>query len=160
MRKLDIHFTSSSKFFPIGCWIIKAYMRTKYSHVAFKFTTNRNKSLIYEAVGVGVRFISESLWLKKVIIEETYSIDLTEEQFNKIMDFCIDHAGISYGYLQNIGIVIADLLKLDHNPFDMKEEVCSQILGEILIEIGYKFKKQSNLLTPKDIQEALKYGNC
>lgn len=158
MKTITIHFTSSTKFLPIGCWIIKAYMNTSYSHVAFEFSTNRGKSLVYEAVGVGVRYISKAIWLENVAIQESYTISMTELQYNILMDFCIDHTGIKYGYLQNIGIFIANLFKLKKNPFNMKEEVCSQIIGEILEELGFIFNKPTELLTPKDIEIVLSIG--
>lgn len=159
MKTITIHFTSSTKFLPIGCWVIKSYMHTSYSHVAFEFATNRGKELVYEAVGVGVRYISKAIWLENVKIQESYIITMSDDQYNQLMDFCIDHAGVKYGYLQNIGIFVADLLKLKKNPFDMKEEVCSEILGEILIQLGYVFNKTADLLTPKDIEVELKKGD-
>ena len=159
MKQISINFTSSKKLLPIGCWLIKAYMNTSYSHVALEYTTSRNKSLVYEAVGVGVRFISKELWLQIAEIKESYILNMSEDQYNKVMDYCIDHAGIRYGYLQNLGIVLADLFNLKKNPFNGKEEVCSQMLGEVLLELGFVFNKSTELLTPKDIELALKMNN-
>lgn len=58
MEQITIGFSKSKKFLPIGSWLIRAYMGTPYSHVYLKFySQSLNRTLIYEAVGGGVRFI-------------------------------------------------------------------------------------------------------
>lgn len=151
MKTITIGFSRSTKKFAIGSLLIRSYMCTPYSHVYLKFKSNSlDRTLIYEAVGAGVRFIGVNKW--KEHAEEVYSFDIqiSDENYTKLMQYCVDNAGIEYGFIQNLGILYANLMNMVRNPVDDGKN-CSEAIGEILRLEGYKIDKDLNLLTPKDI---------
>jgi len=142
----------------LGSRLIKWYMGTPYSHVSFHFDIERyDSTLVYEAVGSGIRFLGKERWDRHASVVKQYEIIVSDEIYTKIMKVCIKYAGGEYGYLQNLGIVIADVLNLDKNPFPAHEN-CSELLYFLLEEAGYKANKTSGLITPKDIDEMLSRG--
>jgi uncharacterized protein YycO len=155
METITIGFSKSKKKFAIISYLIRLYMQTPYSHVYIKFySKSLDKILIYEAVGSGVRFIGSKMWDKYSKEIVSYKIQISQEEKIKLLSWCVDNAGCNYGFMQNLGILIAKIFKLKNNPFK-KGKNCSELVGEFLSNIGYKFDKNLNLLTPKDIYLAL-----
>jgi uncharacterized protein YycO len=155
---ITIVFTKpKDKLITIGSCLIRCFLGTKYSHVAIVFTKPSGKKLVYEAVGSGVRYISFPIWEKHVEIVD--SVNLSQDEYNqcnsKIMGYCMDNAGMDYGFMQNIGVFIAKVFDLKKNPFK-KGKNCSEVLAEILVELGYEVTKPFDLVTPKDINDILK----
>lgn len=156
MKTVTFGFSRSKKKFAIGSVLIRWYMCTPYSHVYMKFRSDSlERTLIYEAVGAGVRFIGVDRWAEHAEEVDSIAIEISDENYKKLMQYCVDESGIDYGFGQNFGLVIANLFKLKANPLrDGKN--CSEAIGEILELEGYSFDKELNLLTPKDINLALK----
>lgn len=153
--KLSIGFSYSKIEMPILSRLIMWYMNTPYSHVYLKFTTSRGKTLIYEAVGTGVRFVGYNIWKAHASTVYEKEIEVSKELYTKVMDFCMDNAGKEYSVSQNLGIFLADILKLKSNPFPDNGTNCSEIIAEILKEVGIEVKKDKNLITPLDIYKSL-----
>jgi hypothetical protein len=156
MRTIKIGFSRPKSGFKPFSWLIRWYLSTEYSHTYLDFYSKElNRSIIYEATKNGVRFVGQKQWLDHVFVVSEFEIELTQEEYKKIITYCIDHSGIPYSLWQNIGICIANFLKLKKNPFGKKGSNCSEEIGKILELKGYKFNKDLNLLTPKDIYLAL-----
>jgi hypothetical protein len=153
MREVTICFSRpKNHIFPIGSYAIRAYMSTGYSHVSYHFDSVKyNCTLVYEAVGSGIRFIEKENWLKSVEVVSSVTIQVNSDIYDKMMLVCIKNAGNKYGFKQNIGVVIADIFSLDYNPFPSYSN-CSELLARILDQAGYKFNKGFDLITPKDIE--------
>jgi hypothetical protein len=158
MKTLTIGFSKSKKFLPIGSWAIRAYMGTEYSHVYLRFySESLSRSLIYEAVGKGVRFVGLPIWKQHSEEVKSYDIVVNDESYLKTLQYCVDNAGIEYGYLQNLGVFISDILNLNKNPLD-KGKNCSEAVAEMLHLEGYEINKEYNLITPLDIDNILSKG--
>lgn len=158
MKIITIGFSKSKKKFAIGSWVIRAYMGTPYSHTYLSFySQSLDRHLKYEAVGSGVRFIGDNLWEKHALEIKSYTIEVTDESYIESLQECVDNAGINYGFWQNIGIVVANILNLNKNPFNSGIN-CSEIMGKLLKKNGYVITKDTNLLTPLDIENILKAG--
>ena len=136
--------------------MIRWYLGTGYSHVSYHFEAQKYDAiLVYEAVGSGLRFIEKSNWLNHAEVVKSVDLQVSDCIYDRMMSICIKKAGLPYGYKQNIGIIIADILNLDHNPFPANEN-CSELLAELLEEAGFVFSKSYDLITPLDIEKALK----
>jgi hypothetical protein len=156
MKTFKIVFSKAhNRLFPIGSYLIRGYLRTEYSHVSYHFIDElTGQEMVYEAVGSGLRFISKERWLQHAEITCSFELLVSLDTYLKIRNTCIRFSGQDYGYLQNLGILIADMFSLDYNPFPENQN-CSEILARILEEEGFKFAKNRNLLTPRDIEHAL-----
>jgi uncharacterized protein YycO len=128
---------------------------TDYSHVYVEFYSETlNRPLIYEAVGSGVRFVGQKYWQKHAQEVVSYTIQVQKSNYVAMMQWCVDHEGTDYGFMQNIGIFISNIFGWKKNPW-RKGSNCSEIIAEILKLEGYKINKDSNLLTPRDIEKIL-----
>ena len=154
-----IGFSKPRSKYAIGSYLIRFFLKTSFSHTYIRFM-GQDRSFIYEAVGKsGTRFISSANWLNNAVIVKEYSIDLDDLNYRKLRNYCMDHAGIDYGFLQNIGVVISKVLKLKTNWFK-KGKNCSEAVAEALINQGFTINKTPDLITPKDIYNLLsKYNN-
>lgn len=158
MKTISIGFSKSAKKFAIGSIAIRAYMQTDYSHVYIKFySKSLDRTLIYEAVGSGVRFIGQEKWKNHAIEMHSYDLEISDESYIKLIQFCVDNAGEEYAFCQNLGVVIAKMFNLEKNPFQ-KGQNCSEITGELLKLEGFRICKDINLATPKDIKRILDHN--
>lgn len=130
-------------------------MGTPYSHAYISFRSESlNRDLIYEAVGSGVRFVGKTLWEETSKEVKRYELEICQESYKELMQWCIDNAGVKYAYFQNIGILIANLFTLKKNPLKQKMN-CSEVVARILIKNGFKVDKDLDLITPKDVDQIL-----
>jgi len=158
MKTIIIGFSKSKKFLPIGSWLIRLFEQTPYSHVYLKFhSESLNRTLIYEAVGSGVRFIGSTAWEQHAQEVASFDVDIIQCNYITLLQYCIDNAGIEYGYMQNIGISLAKLLNLKTNPFQTGKN-CSELVSEILKVEGFKPVINKDLITPKDVYNMLKHN--
>lgn len=156
MEQITIGFSKpKNRMLPIGSYLIRLFQKTPYSHVYLKFhSANLDRELIYEAVGGGVRFVGQKVWESHAEEVKSYSIDITPENKKILLQYCVDNAGIEYGTIQNLGIFLSSVLGLKKNLSE-KGKNCSEVVGEILKLEGRIIKKDTNLLTPKDIDKIL-----
>lgn len=151
MKNITIGFSKSKKKMAIGSLLIRWYMGTPYSHVYFKFEAKSlDRVLVYEAVGAGVRFIGLNKWESDHEEVASFNLNISDDNYKKIMQFCVDNSGTEYGFFQNLGIIFSNICKLSKNPLTDGEN-CSEAIGEVLALEGYKIHKDFNLLTPEDI---------
>jgi hypothetical protein len=159
MKTLTIGFSKPiNRFMPVASWLIRAYMGTKYSHIYIKFFSDKlSTSIIYESVGVGVRFIGSEMWQKYAKPVDEFVIVVPDDCYYKIMKYCVDNAGKPYDVMQNLGIVIANLFSLKSNPLSKGADKsnCSEEIARILIKLGYHIEKSPDLITPRDLYEIL-----
>lgn len=153
MHTVTIGFSKSKKPCAIGSKLIRWYMKTPYSHVYLKFkSTSLNRTLIYEAVGSGVRFIGESKWKEHAEEVQAFDIQINNDKYLELLQYCVDNAGAEYGFMQNIGIVLAGLFKEKFNRFT-KGMNCSENTYNIADLLGIEIGKDKNIVTPKDLYD-------
>lgn len=157
IKTITIGFSKpKNKTLPILSWLIRLFLKTEYSHVYLQFYSESiNREIIYEAVGKGVRFIGLKRWKLQAQEVLSYTINIKECNRTELIQWCVDNAGHSYSFWQNIGILISSLLNTKNNIFT-KGKNCSELIAKILKLEGYKIEKDLNLITPKDIEEILK----
>lgn len=158
MKKLIVGFSHSTKEFSPFSKLIRMWDRTPYSHVYFQFETTKNKiEIVYQASSVMLNYMSKDVFLTKNAIVSQFELYITEEQYNLIMLNCMKSAGLEYSIKQIFGLLIARAFNLKSNPLsDEKRYVCSEWVAEQLQNIGYRFKKPLDLVTPKDVFKVLK----
>jgi hypothetical protein len=147
-----------NRILPIASWLIRLHQKTPYSHVYIRFYSESiNRTLIYEAVGSGTRFVSLKKWEEKAEEIQSFTISVRKCNAVSLLQYCVDHAGQEYGFLQNVGIFLANVFGWKKNPF-RKGTNCAEEIGNILVLEGYKVSKPLDLLSPKDIEQILLSG--
>ena len=144
------------QLFPIGSWLIRLHQRTPYSHCYLRFySESLNRTLVYEAVGGGVRFVSKSLWDEKAEELESFTLQVKKCNATTLLQYCVDYAGYEYGMMQNIGLFLANVFGWKSNPWKSGKN-CSEAIADLLEMEGYEFGKSNDLVSPKDVYEVLK----
>jgi hypothetical protein len=108
-------------------------------------------------VGAGVRFIGLETWKEHAQEVAKFNIEVEDAAYIKLMQYCVDNAGKEYGFIQNAGVPLSRILGLNHNPFNSHKN-CSEVVSDMLKLEGYAFDKESNLIDPRDVYEALAKG--
>ncbi len=146
----------ASKNSLIGSKAIQWWMNTDYSHVYAKWTLKtQQRDIVYQASHGMVHYASYEHFLRDNTVAREFVLDLTDEQFQKFSRKCIDLAGESYSKLELLQIFIRDI-SYDRFKFeDQPGYVCSELMCELLEDLGVKFSKPKYLVRPDDIVKAL-----
>lgn len=160
MHHVYIEFTRPKGHrFPIYSWLIRAVEQTPYSHVRIRWKNSIGIELVYEASGRSVKLIGEYAQDKfPVETIHSYGFELTKEQYRKLIGL-FRYSSVDYGILQALGIGVAKLFRLKHNPFSQgrRSQVCSELVALFLIEVlGIDFLPEVlnlDLAGPKDLHK-------
>lgn len=163
MKMVIIGFSKPKKF-KLHAALIMLLDKANFDHAYLRFRSeNLERDIIYQAIGKGVEFRGKTLFEHTTDIVEEYKLNVEDEKYKKLMQFCIDNAGIPYGFLQILGACIvkffAKIGKQIKNPFDngLNSEFCSEIAARCLNLIeGEEIIKDVESISPKDLQTLLK----
>lgn len=160
MRTLKIGF-SKSKSDAIFSVLLQKYMNRNYSHVFVLYNTEKlmgDDSIYHSSLSSGIGFMSKSIFQEDNEIVQMYEIQISDEVYFEIRKQLFSVCGRKYGFLQNIGIAIVDLLGnigiRIKNPF-VKDQNCSELLFRHVISVAYPEYKNDydpNTVTPADIE--------
>lgn len=159
MNRIVIGF-SSPKQFKIGAEAIKYWCNKPYSHVSVSWRSDKiDRVLVYHAAHGSVHFNSAQRFCDENKIVKSYDLDITEDQYIKLVAKCVDLAGIEYSKFELLKIFIKDIgerLGCNIQGFqNSKGYICSELLGELLLDLGASFDRPLFLLRPDHIEQAL-----
>lgn len=166
MKKIVVGFSTPQKF-KIHAWLIMKIDQAPFDHTYLKFhSESLNRDIIYQAVGKGVQFVGKTLFDTKSKSIEEFEIEVEDDDYTKMMCFCVDNAGIPYGFIQVIGAGIVKILskfgKHIENPFNvgLTNEFCSEVVLRCLNKVDSKnFNLKAENITPKDLNVIIKSLN-
>ena len=132
MRELKVVFTKSKKKFPIFSWLIMGWTWKSFSHVALEVDMPFLENPMYWQASEGkVNYEYKTHFDRENEIVEVRTVEVSDDIYNKMMKLRLKSAGQNYGFAQNIGIVLVDILNLlgvkVDNPFK-KGTNCSELL--------------------------------
>lgn len=163
MKRITVGFSKpKAKFVPFAD-AIKKVIGSDFSHTYIKFKADSfNRVLIYQASGTAVNFMVEERFLDHNTVVAEFDLEVSEEVFNKTLQFAIDQVGTPYGMSQIFGILYVKALGLfglkAKNPFPngSGNYVCSELVAQILKEIvGLEVSEDLDLIDPKEVFELL-----
>lgn len=137
MKKLRIAFSKARSKLAILSYLIRLVEKVKFSHALLRWHSETLKQdLVYQASHGMSHFLSGTRFDIGAETIAEYEIELTEEQHIKVMQKCVELAGIKYGYFQLAGMAFERLTGLKH-PFrdGSKTYVCSELVGEVLRQV-------------------------
>jgi hypothetical protein len=141
----------------IGSKLIQWWIGANYSHVYARwYLSSQERNIVYQASHGMVHFIEFRNFKSVNTIVEEFHIDLPDDKFKKLSQKCIDLAGQPYSRLELLQIFLCDVTNGRFKTQDQKGYICSELMCEILMDLGYKFNKPKYLVNPKDIVEALR----
>ena len=145
----------------IGSKAIQFHMNTDYSHVYIRWwLQHQQREIVYQASHGMVHFCSLGNFTKNNTIVKEFTLNITDEQFKKLSQKCIDLAGETYSKLELLQIFLSDASGSKIHFEDQPGYICSELVCELLIDLGMTFDKPKWMIKPSDIVLALeKYGN-
>lgn len=161
MTEIIIGFSKSKKFFPIVGWLIQLVQGTPFSHVYMK-RESKYGEYVYHAHGSGVGFSSINWFLVQNQPVAEFTIQISQEAKDKILNRAIELCGRPYSQKDILGILLAQWFNTKSNLLSDGEYafVCSGLIVELLHEGGIVLKSQwgkdPELVTPKDMYGKLK----
>lgn len=162
MKSIVIGFSRPIKF-SLHAWIIEKIDNAPFDHAYLRFhSDNLNRDIIYQSNWRGVEFIGSTLWNTTTTPVEEYIIAVDDSEYTSMMQFCVDNAGISYGYLGTIGAGLVKLGWRKNNPFDteLKTEFCSEIIARCLNVVDpAQFQLNAANITPSHLNQLFKKLN-
>lgn len=159
-KNIEIVFTRSKKTLPIFSWAIMLYTGKKYSHVARKLQTRISEQPSYFQASEGkVNYEHEKWFSKENEIVKSYNITVPDSVYANMAKKSWELAGQNYGYMQNIGIVLCDMLKLigirAKNPWKKGINCSELIYTTILLPLFPDLKYRPDLIKPHEIEDII-----
>jgi hypothetical protein len=159
MENITIGFSKRNKFTSISDWFINLHKNAPYNCMYVKFySESLNRTLVYEAVDKGVRFVGNKVWEDYANEISSYTISIKKCNQIRLLQFCADNAGINCTYRERLGFFIMSVFKLNKKTTSINFNFLEKI-GNILKLEGYEFKKDVNFLNFFDIDKILKSNN-
>lgn len=116
---------------------------TIYDHVYIKWTwTQVERDIIYQASHLAVNFESNITFDSHAITDEAYEVNISDDTYKAIMQFCMDNSDKPYGVLEILGFaymkLMANMRYTVNNPFPSYGSafVCSQLVFDICKQAG------------------------
>lgn len=156
MNNIIVGFSKPKKWKPFAWLIMKGY-DIPYDHVYIKWSSdNLKRDIIYQASGTKVNFMSPKIFNDENIIIKEFSFVINNRV--EVLQFCIDNAGIPYGFKQVFGLAwvrINELLgKKIENPFRDQGNtyVCCELAATILKNFtNMKISEDLDTINPKEL---------
>jgi hypothetical protein len=151
--KIIIGASRNSK---IGSKLIQWWIGAPYSHVYARWHLNdQERDIVYQASHGMVHFKAFENFKKENEIVKEFELELTCDQFKKFSQHCIDLAGQPYAIIELLQIALCDFTNGKIQFADQYGYICSELMCELLEDLGHKFNKPKYLITPKDIIDNL-----
>ena len=147
MNKISIGFSTKKTWDPVSA-LIRLVEGSRYSHVFVTWKcTNIRRRKVFEAVGSGIRILSNVNFKKKSKIVELYHFEVDDATLFRIEQKAHDLTGKPYGYSAILGLGwmrmmgffyrVFNINKKPTNPFKDGDysQVCVEAGGMVLAEI-------------------------
>ena len=139
MKKLIVGGSRNELIGSIG---IQWWMGTDYSHVYIRwYLSSQEREIVYQASHGMVHFCSLDRFVKHNTIVKEFCMEITDEQFTKFSQKCIDLAGEKYSKLELLQIFISNISNGKAHFDDQPGYICSELMCELLEDLGIKFDK-------------------
>lgn len=162
MTNIIIGFSKPKKFSLHGL-IIEKIDNSQFDHAYIRFNLDQiERNIVFQSIAIGVQLVSESEFEERCTPVEEYQLQISEQQFIIMLQFCFDKAGKPYGILDVLGLGIAKILyKLglkEKNPFFEGDSTyfCSQLVAQCLDAIDPSdFQLNADNISPEDLRNLL-----
>lgn len=158
MKTIVVGFSKPKTWKPFAALIMKAY-GIPYDHVYVRIHSDKyQRDLIYQASKLMVNFMGIDAFSQDNLIVDEFSVEITDDNKVKLMQFAIDNACKPYGISEALGLAIVRMAQICgftiKNPFGDggKTYVCSELAGFILQQYaGAQIPENQDDMTPLDI---------
>jgi len=137
----------------IGSELIQWWQGTDYSHVYARwYLKTQEREIVFQASHGSVNQVSLDFFTKDNTIVKEFTLELSDDQFKKFSQKCIDLCGQKYSIIELFQIVISNITNGKVKFSDQNGYICSELMAELLEDFfGAKFDKPAFMLRPDDI---------
>lgn len=149
-------FSKPNKF-KVFSFLIMLILGIKFSHVYLKFFDDyTGKWIIFEASHGEVHLIDEPNWRESNIAVREESFEIDDKHKREVIRFMISNLQKPYSISNIFAILIYQVFKVKINfLFDGPHAfICSELVA-LALDNKISFKKPLDLVTPKDIWDAV-----
>lgn len=160
MDEIIIGFSKPKSWLSPFSWLIRLATWSKFSHAYVRYyNKDLDRWIIFQASGLKVNLIGQTMFDDAEDVYEEYSIPISCDTKQSVLQNAIDKLGAPYGIWQIFGFALVLLVgvfgKSIKNPFySGSSYFCSELVADILMEISLGNLDSSNM-SPKDIRNFL-----
>lgn len=160
MKTINIVFTKSKKSFPILGWAIRLWTWKSFSHVALEVPVGfLEKPMYWQANEGKINYEYHDHFHKEHEVIHKYEVKVPEEIYDVMKKERLKSAGENYGYFQNAGIALVDILKLIKikisNPWKKGKNCSESIYLNVLKPMFPGLKLDPNTIKPHHVKKVL-----
>lgn len=148
-RAMIFGFSHPKAWNPISS-LIRAAEHTPFSHAYVRYYDElANRNVVYQASHSALNYIGYDRFKQIEVIIEEYRLDVDDDQFEKMLAYCVDTAGAKYGRVQFAGMALVRLAAFMgwtiKNPFrdGAQTQVCSELAANILHLAEFDFDPET-----------------
>lgn len=110
---------------------------SSFSHAYIRFHSDSyDRDLVYQASGLRVNFIGWKMFLSKEIIVKEFTIPVSPETKQRVIQFALDNVGTPYALGTAFGIIIVRIAALFgkkiKNPVNQLGYFCSELVAIVM----------------------------
>lgn len=160
MDSITIGFSKPRGFFEPFSWLIRLLTWAPYSHAYVRYEDSyTNRSIIFQASGLKVNFIGQTMFDSEEDIYEEFVIPVSPATKQSVIQGAVDKCGSPYGVGQIIGFAWVLFMRMFgksvKNPlYSSSSFVCSELVADVLVEINEGDLDPSSM-SPRDVRNFL-----
>lgn len=152
--RIWVGFSRPKKGLAWASKLIRLVEKTDYSHVYLRWQSKSGAECFFHAAETRVQFWGGEIARDRLNILEEYWVDITAEDYRKLIAFTHRNSGREYGFGQLIGMAAQRLFGLKKNPLadGRRSWVCSEAVGYFIEDIlNHDLNKDLEVAGPKYI---------
>jgi hypothetical protein len=104
-----------------------------------------------------VHFLGEEAFNKKIIIVEEFEFEISDDKFDKLMQFCIKYAGADYGLMDVLRIPLWDMGLRPASGSSPWKQYCAELVIRAFGEMeGKKLTQDEDRVKLKQVYQFVK----
>lgn len=160
MRTIKVLTAENTGFFhQVAVYGIEKVEGVDFNHVAIQL----EDGFVYEAIWPKSRKVMVYKWKRKFKLINTYEVDVTESQYEKIEKIIKKQVGVSYSLWQCTMIYVAQSVSLLQEKIEStnwngwKALICSEFVARPFVDVlGYKFDQGLDSVGMDEIEQMIK----
>lgn len=143
---------------PLFAYAIMLFDRSDFSHAYIRFHSDSyDRDLVYQASGLYVNFIGWKMFLSKEVIVKEFTITVSPEVKQTVIQFAIDNVGSPYALGTALGLVVVKVAALFgkkiKNPVSQKGHFCSELAALVMKDFLGETLSANDVkcMTPTDV---------
>ena len=155
--KIIVGFSRARNVFKFGSTAIQLAEKRNFGHAYIRYYSDEKQCDILAQASHG--FVNEmnfDIFKETNTVVKEYTLECTEEQFKKVLQFVGSKLGAKYSQMQIILIAIKKVLRFEVKQYNKdKYFICSEFAAVICNILDIEVPKELDYFTPSDLDTLL-----